>query len=261
MKYFLLLSLLLVINFGSVYGLKSRDSICHVDEETGIAKLLTLPNKAALAHLQNHADDAEPGGEPSESGISYDDFCNVIAPPFVFIRVYKENSPGDLELGNDYDAADSLYVEVVDTSGDNILGPGDKIKVYKLASDISGGTIDVQINEHNVDQVTEQTENTIRLRSGQFNFFRYNIERQVGPSFFYDSHSEVDTSVSVPLRLSTAEDLTANDNILITPDSPSLPNTEDIIRVPPPQATPVPSDDDPWLEVKFYAPVSATPSP
>lgn len=57
---------------------KAKTSICHFDEELGLWVPISIPDKAASAHLSKH-DDAAPGAVTAVSGTQLDANCEAAA--------------------------------------------------------------------------------------------------------------------------------------------------------------------------------------
>ena len=98
--------------------------ICHLDEDAGIFRLLSVDAKAREPHLKHG--DLLPGVDNGDNAINLDEDCLLILPSLVLARAYIDVD----DDGEGYDAEHDLDIAILtDADGDGALSIGDQLEV------------------------------------------------------------------------------------------------------------------------------------
>ena len=116
-------------------GPPAKVAVCHLDAESGTYKAISIPERAAQAHLR-HGDGIPGGNVPgSEGAFEFDDDCGQVATiPTEFAVAYTnlDGTPG-------YDpTGDALLARLIDDDRDGVPSAGDKLLLDRYPLDIDG---------------------------------------------------------------------------------------------------------------------------
>lgn len=155
------LGLLITMIYAATASAGGKTAICHYSEEEGSWKSVSIGDKAAVAHMNNH-DDAVPGGYTTMSGTNLDEECAVkVECPcnFDISTATSENwsdanyttRPGNpsgygcsaiavesyaVALVDSQNGYCSLEVEAADFRSDSPIDPSDSAEAIQCAADL-----------------------------------------------------------------------------------------------------------------------------